>query len=67
MSEVEIIANGQALSTGQVAAVRLALLALVADLAEDKMFDFDPLGKTMGEAYRQRASEVLDLIGRDDP
>ena len=60
--EADITINGVALSYSQSMTLRVALTGFLMDLADPNHLGTDEHGQTMTKLYRQRASEIQDLI-----
>ena len=56
-----ITINGQALTTGQALAVRVAITSFHAEMSEPSALGDDEHGRFMVEHYRDRLSEVLRI------
>lgn len=60
--EAEVIINGIKLTNAQSMTLRAALTDFRAQMSSDGALGDDPHGRSMTQAYRDRASEVLGLI-----
>lgn len=63
MTEPVITINGRQLTESQAMAVRAAVTAFWQDMAEPDALGDDDHGRRMSEAYRDRLTEVLQIIG----
>jgi hypothetical protein len=61
--ESPVTVNGIELTSAQVLALRAALTSLHGDMGSDRALGDDELGRAMARGYRERASEVLALLG----
>lgn len=67
MSEPTIMINGHLLNEGQAMAVRVAVGYLLCDARDPLLLGDDEHGRYMTKAYRERLSEVAQLmLGAND-
>jgi len=62
MTEADVIINGKPLSFGQAMALRVACTTFHMDMADPEALGDDEHGRAMTAAYRQRLTEVLQLL-----